>query len=114
MKSKIIYFLKRILGIDRFERIDVLTSGFMYLTPKYVAEIEKISIDNALAKLDAAVKDGFMEKKYLFNSIDLSFPLLVEEKEIGTDVRVEDFPEIGETINVFVSSEATQEVYVAF
>ncbi len=113
MKSKIIYFLRKVLRIEKFEKIAQATSNFEYLTPEYIADIENIAIDKAEVELNAAVKDGFMEKKHLFYALELQSNIFVEEEQIGTTIRVDDCPEMGRITDVFVVPEHTKEVYVA-
>jgi hypothetical protein len=113
MASKIICFLRNILGIERFERITRATSNFRYLTPGYIAELENISREEAEKNLNEAVKNGFMGKKHLFYAVDLDLSIHVEQDQIGTTIKVDDFPEIGDSRDIYVERENTREIYVA-
>lgn len=113
MLSKIIYFLRKALKIDVFEKIALKTSDFRYLTAEYIAELEGISIKHAKEKLNAAVNDGFLEKRYLFTDVDLNINILVEKDQIGEKVLIDDLPESIESKEIFISPHFIKEIYVA-
>ncbi len=113
MQSKITCFLRKILRIDKFDKFDQETSGFKYLTAEHMAELEGISIGDAKRKLDAAVSDGFLEKRFLFTEIDLDLTILVEEEQIGKTILIDDLPKSVESKEIYISPHFTKEIYVA-
>lgn len=113
MKSKIIYFLRKALKIDKFEEFARNTSNFKYLTAEHIARLEGTSIENAREKLNAAVNDGFLEKRYLFTEMDLDLNILVEEAQIGKRIIIDDLPQEIESKEIYISKQFTKEIYVA-
>jgi len=113
MKSKIIYFLRKALKIDKFEEFARNTSDFKYLTAEHIAKLEGISVQHAKERLDRAVDDGFLEKRYLFTEIDLDLNILVEKDQIGKKVTIDDLPESIDPKEIFISPHFTKDIYVA-
>lgn len=113
MKSKIICFLRKALKIEKFEEFARNTSDFRYLTAEYVAKLEGISIQHAKERLDTAVDEGFLEKRYLFTEIDLALNILVEKDQIGKKVTIDDLPESIASKEIFISPQFTKGIYVA-
>lgn len=113
MESKITFFLRKALKIDKFKKFDQETSGFRYLTAEHIAKIEGITIKQAKEKLNAAVNDGFLEKRYLFTEIDIGLSILVEEDQIGKNILIDDLPESIESNEIFISPHFTKVIYVA-
>jgi hypothetical protein len=113
MKSKIIYFLRKALKLNVFESIVKETSNFKYLTAEHMAKLEGISVEHARKKLNAAVNDGFLEKRYLFTDVDLEINILVEKNQIGKKIYIDDLPETFESKEIFIAPQFTKEIYIA-
>lgn len=112
MKSKIFYFLRKILRIERFEQLMDKSLGFKYLTPDYIADLENITVTKAQRKLENSVIDGFLKKKFLYYNIDLDLSIFVKPEQIGKTITVENLPQTPDSKEVFISPDSIRAVYV--
>lgn len=110
MEFKINYYLRKILKSDVLESIAQSTSNFEYITSEHIVELEGVSVKRAEKRLDAAVKDGFLKKRYLYTDMKLKLNILVGKDQIGKKIP---FPGAIDDATIYISPLFIKEVYVA-
>jgi len=106
--------------LRRFGRLDKIQSALSETNGKYLdastyARILGVSESKARRVLQEGERRGLFKRAYLFVSSESPMPLVIDDSELDTNVRLSDFGYIGDDDDreIFLSKFNAREIYIA-